>query len=550
MVAALSLAACSSNPANPAAASGAGSPSGAPVKGGTISVGLQDQGNSLLPSEANWDTSSINIARAIYDPLVREASDGSYRPYLAESLKPNADLTQWTLTLRPGVKFSDGTPLTAQSIADDFNDFLTKPTSVLAGSLAIIKDFKVTGPLTGVYQLTSPNAGLPDLVSGPAGWVFSADAAKKAGGQAGTEPVGTGPFKVTQVVPNSQTTVVRNPDYWQKGQPYLDKIVFKPIPDEDARLAGLQSGQLQVITTERGTTMTQLAQNAKSGQFQYLPYNGNRASSAVFNMLVPPVNDLRVRQAIAMAVDQEASAEVLGFKGLAQPATQYYSKDSPWYDKAAATEYPAHNVAEAKKLIGEYVSSPTRSDGKTPGTPLQVNFQCIGGATVVSAVQLLQADLNDIGVKMNVNTLDQSVLISNVIGSANQKPPFSGNFQISCWAAGSDVAGTQDPYNVFAAEYSSATSPTDYTNWTTSALQAAIKVLGTTTDVAARKADIAKINKIIIENQVIFFSGGSPVALAASPEVGGLANWKFPDGSPGNGHPDNEETWGQAWLAR
>lgn len=540
----LLLAACSSS-----SSSSSSKGAGAPRHGGTLTVGLEAQGNSLLPGVAAFDSSGYNIARAIFDPLMRQAGDGSYQPWLAKSLTPNATLSQWTLTLRPNVVFSDGTPLTAQAVSDVLTKYTMTPTSNLAGVLSVVKSFQVTGPLTGVYDLTQPDAGFPDLMSGPAGWIFSAAAADAAGSNAGNQPVGTGPFMLSQVVPNSETVAVRNPHYWITGQPYLDKIVFRPIPDENARYAGLASGDLNVIQTFRGTTMTQIRSLANGGKYQYLPYSGNRNSSAIFNVRVAPVDDVNVRRAIAMSVDQTKSAAVLGFKGLAKPVSQYFSPSSPWYVPSAAGNYPSPNITEAKKLVQAYVNSPTRSDGKKPGSPLTIDFQCIGGSTVAAAVQLFQADLQSIGIDFKLNTVDQATLLSNVLGAASQKPGYSGTYMMSCWANGSDYAGTRDPYNVFAAEYGSPTTDaSNYTNFTTPALTAAIQDLGTHTDVATRKADVAKIAAILGQEVPVLWSAGSPNAIGGQAKVGGLANWVFPDGTKGNGHPDAEVTWGQVWL--
>jgi peptide/nickel transport system substrate-binding protein len=94
------------------------------VRGGSIIVGIEAETNSWLPGSANFSNAGINVALSIYDPLMRRAESGEIRPYLAKSLQPNSDLTEWTLELRPGVNFHDGTALDATAIKTVFDTYI------------------------------------------------------------------------------------------------------------------------------------------------------------------------------------------------------------------------------------------------------------------------------------------------------------------------------------------------------------------------------------------------------------------------------------------
>jgi peptide/nickel transport system substrate-binding protein len=98
---------------------------GEPVTGGSITVGLESETNSYLPSIFQGSQAGFNVAYTIYDPLVTRNADGEIEPYLAESIEPNAEFTEWTLKLRPDVVFHDGTPLNAQALKSNFDDYLT-----------------------------------------------------------------------------------------------------------------------------------------------------------------------------------------------------------------------------------------------------------------------------------------------------------------------------------------------------------------------------------------------------------------------------------------
>ena len=156
---------------------------------------------SWRPGTGSWASPGYNVAYAIMDPLMARTAEGTIEPYLAESLEPNDDFSEWTLTLRDGVTFHDGTPLDAQAIKDNFDIYLTAPESNVAGVLGNVESFEVTGDLTGVYMLAEGNAAFPDLLTTSPGMPFSPTAAEELGEDFNSEPVGTGPFPVRVVEP-------------------------------------------------------------------------------------------------------------------------------------------------------------------------------------------------------------------------------------------------------------------------------------------------------------------------------------------------------------
>src|SRR5690606_5992482 len=143
--------------------------------------------------------------------------------------------------------------------------------------------------------------------------------------------------------------VERNPDYWMTdadGQqlPYLDGVEFRPIEDEDSRTLSLQSDDIQVLQTLRGSTAQSVLALADDDSRNYaaLTYVGNESGSSLFNTSVPPIDDPRVRRALALASDGELVAEVLGDAGLVPRSPGFFSADSPWYSEAASSTYPGN----------------------------------------------------------------------------------------------------------------------------------------------------------------------------------------------------------------
>ncbi|MBJ7454152.1 MAG: ABC transporter substrate-binding protein, partial [Blastococcus sp.] len=303
------------------------SEAGDPVDGGEITVALEAETNSWLPGEGTFNQPGVNVAWTIYDPLMHRTEDGALEPYLAESLEPNAELTEWTLTLRPDVQFHDGTPLDAQALKTIFDDYLKAPGANTAASLAEVTSLDVVDDLTAVYRLSQANAAFPELLISPPGWPFSPTAAAGAGEDAGAEPVGTGPFRFVSWQRDSNLVVEKNEDYWQEGLPHLDRITFRPIPDEDTRLASLQSGDVDVMQSLRQGTVIRARDLEGVDNYEHL---GSNSGGGTVNTSKPPFDDVRVRQALAYALDQEALIEVLGGAGVTPPTTQFYSEDSPY----------------------------------------------------------------------------------------------------------------------------------------------------------------------------------------------------------------------------
>ena len=282
---------------------------GEPVSGGTIEVGLEAETNSWLPGEGSFGNPGTTVAYAIYDPLIKRSEDGELQPYLAESMEPNEDLSQWTLTLRPDVLFHDGTPLNAQALKTIFDTYLTAPTSNVATTLAEVTSLEVVDDLTVRYVLEGPNAAFPDVLTLAPGWPFSPTAAARFGPDAGANPVGTGPFRFVSWQRDSALEVERNEDYWQEGLPYLDGITFRPIPDEDTRLASLQSGDIHALQTLRQSTVARAREFDGVDNYEFL---GNNSGVSLINTSRPPFDDVRVRQALAYSIDQPALIDVLG----------------------------------------------------------------------------------------------------------------------------------------------------------------------------------------------------------------------------------------------
>jgi peptide/nickel transport system substrate-binding protein len=504
---------------------------GDPVDGGTITVGLEAETNSWIPGEYGGANSGTTVAYAIYDPLMKRTKDGEVKPYLAESMEPNDDLTVWTLKLRPNVQFHDGTPLNAQALKTIFDTYLTAPTSNVAKTLSKVTSLDVVDDLTVKYNLSETNAAFPDVLTGSPGWPFSPTAAAKFGPDAGANPVGTGPFTFKSWQRDSQLVVEKNKNYWQKGLPYLDGITFRPIPDEDTRLASLESGDVDAMQTLRQSTVARARDIDGTDNYEYL---GNNSGGSIINTTKPPFDDLRVRQALAYGIDQPALIDVIGGTGLTPEATQYFSPDSPFYSEKAEKAFPRYDTKKAQKLYDEYINDPARSDGQPVGTDLSFTYNCPPDPSLNELSQLYQSFWNALGMDVKLNTVEQAAHIQNGLVK---------EYEVQCWRVGAEA----DPYTTLNSAFTP--GPLDFTGYTSPTIDDGLEVLRTTTDVAKRKDAVEKISMDIAENVPNLFTGYTLTDVAVQQKVKNVGGWKFPDGTKGDGVPGATTMWGFVWLA-
>jgi len=226
-------------------------PAFAQKQGGSITVGQELDISGFDPLKVGvYDTSANTAAAAIFDTLVTLDDKGQPQPKLALSWTHSEDYKTWTFKLRPGVKFHDGTPFNAQAVKENF-DRQKDPANKCrcAFYIAYINNVRAPDELTVVYNLNDPQVNLPALMTNPSSnnVVHSPTAWKTRGDDYNRNPVGTGPYILKSWTAGDRIVLEKNADYWNKGRPYLDRIVLKPLPDAQSRFASLQSGEADIV---------------------------------------------------------------------------------------------------------------------------------------------------------------------------------------------------------------------------------------------------------------------------------------------------------------
>lgn len=319
--------------------------SGEPTEGGSFTFGEWSQPATLDPAlyYISGAIGGIEFA-AIYDPLVRyDPVQDEYSPQMAEAVEPNDDFTTWTVTLREGVTFTDGTPFDSEAVKYNVDRLVEKSAQNSDLITEWVTSIDTPDARTVVFNLKGAWPGFEFLLASNVGYIGSPTAMKAEGDAFGTKPVGAGPFMLKSFVPAEEIELVANPDYWN-GRPPLDSVRFVPVNGELTRLDMLESGDVDAAFF-RDFEASQKA--VEAGFPGYMNLSNGGWILSINNRDGRPGHDVRVRQAIAYAVDPEViNQRFLGGYGVA-------GKDLflPWSKWASDVHGLENDPAKAKELL-------------------------------------------------------------------------------------------------------------------------------------------------------------------------------------------------------
>ena len=425
----------------------------APQTGGTLTFAAYSQIAGLDPLVAlgNGTSGAIQMA-AVYDTLMRyDIATKTYKPQLAESITSNADSTEWTLKLRAGVKFSDGTDYDAEAVRFGLNrhrvgatggpaatacaDYFACPRNSTSSGvyMALVKDITTVDNLTLKITLSEPWASFPYALSAEPGMIPSPTAIKKCDGTKNAnlcdfnlKPVGAGPFVVTSFKPNESIEMARNPTYWN-GPAYLDGLKFVAMGDlgGDKTYDALKTGTAQgaylrvplTVATAKDDKVPGFSSIDQAGEIMLLnegvavtctagkpePLCTGKPDGAT--PTTPATANLKVRQAIAAAYDPTVfNDRVYSGKGL--PDTALFGKSFPWDPGVPG---PKYDLEAAKKLV---------ADAKAAGWNGSVRVLFTNSANDLNAAVALEGMLKAAGINATVDTSKDSTAEQAVVTTA------------------------------------------------------------------------------------------------------------------------------------
>ncbi|WP_378144431.1 ABC transporter substrate-binding protein [Cnuibacter sp. UC19_7] len=384
------------------------SPSGgaAPAGEHTFVVGIPANPAQFNLGVTN-ESSATFVGRSIFDPLVNLDSDYEVQPDLAESWESNSDSTQFTLHLRPGVKWHDGEDFTSEDVKFYFDQVI--PIHPLGAPIAAVYEKTDTpDPETAVITLKTPFAPFIQALAGhmmlPAHLYEGTDIATNP---YNLTPVGTGPYKFESFTSGDSVVVERNADYWGE-QGDADRVVFRIMPDSNARALAFQSGEVDLATM---LPLNQVETLQSDQRFAFDKAVMAEHLYGFFNTASPVLQDPAVRQALYHAIDRDEIASKV-FLGNGTPSKSPVPNQVTWAIDPSTdfTQEFDYDPTEAGKLL-DAAGYPEQADGTR--FPLTLVYRT-DDAAWASTADLIKTSFAGIGVQVNVVGQDTQVFADTV----------------------------------------------------------------------------------------------------------------------------------------
>lgn len=391
-----------------------------PRRGGTLRAVVNANPSTLDPHTGGQGTDHAFLS-TMFDKLI------DYEP---DSLAPIPSLaTAWTwpdprtlvLELRQGVVFHDGTPFDAAAVKANFERMLTHPRSTVKADIAALASVEVLAPDRVALKLKNPDTTLPMVLTDRAGYMSSPKALAERGESYGRNPVGTGAMEFVRWADGNEIVVRRNARYWKQGEPYLDGIVMPIITDATTALRSVRAGQNHVSLQ---VDPQQIPAMRRSADVVLSVKDTMRLQQCYINFSKPPLNDIRLRQAINYAIDRAAYTRVV-MGEVGGPAHTHIPPTHWAYDREAASRYP-FDPDRARALV--------REAGFAPGA-LSVNASYASNQLNAQRIEIISSFLDRVGIKLTSTT-------GTLTATLQQWREGVGDFRMANWTGRPDPAMT------------------------------------------------------------------------------------------------------------
>lgn len=486
------------------------------ASGGILSLGMANEPETLDPGDAVQVQEQFILIN-LFDSLLSISPDGELHPGLASAWEANADFSEFTFTLRDDVTFHDGTPFNADAVKASF-DHIVSDAVLESGGKSLLQDHQyvetvvidpqtVTVKFAASYPLFLRDASRQWLsISSPA-------ALEKYGADYGRNPVGTGPFKFVQWDAQSQIVLERNPDYnWgpefasHQGPALIEQVIFRILPEAATRFTAFETDEIQIAAEPPALDAISLADSGAAG-LQTFAQPGVPAILMI-NATKAPTDDINVRKAMILAVNQEELAQT-AFQSLGLPA---YSVISPttWGFSEEADQMYRYNLEEAGRLLEESGWVDSDGDGirEKDGNKLTIDWPD-NPAWSEAFNELLVGYLANAGFDVQYRSMDDGAAYEELL---------AGNYTLvyMYWTR-------PDPSPLrYLFHSENANGGGAWTNFVNEELDAALADGDVQTDEAVRKQDYITAQNIIMENALVIPMFSVNVSYLTSPAVQGF----------------------------
>jgi peptide/nickel transport system substrate-binding protein len=477
---------------------------GPPQQGGTLAIGIGGETPGWNPHDNQWSQVSSLVGSSMLEPLAALDGDLNPVPWLATSWTPNDTFDSWTIELRDGVRFHDGSAFDAAAVKVNVDDIKT---AALTGIVwkAILGEVTVVDPSTVRVDMTQPFAAFPTSMLAAQTGLMMAPSMFAADKRGSASPVGTGPFVFGSWTQGSVLEAAKNDDYWQEGLPRLDGVAFKVLGDSAAQATALQAGDVDLVFTSAIATVEQVQDT-----FTVLKDWTSEPGMLITNTLpevdgLPnPVANLHARLALARATDRAALADSVG-DGIETPNSPF-PPNSKWGMAPEDNGYVEFDLDEARREVAAYQQE--------TGRPLAVTLSGPSGADAAKLLQLIQGQWAEAGIETSLDTLEGTSFISNVV---------AGRYEVALF----NIYGSPDPdqnYHFWTAENANGPGAIsiNFTQFSTPTMDQALVRGRQSADFEVRKAAYDAVVHEINAAAVNIWTFSTPYSLVASPQVHGL----------------------------
>jgi peptide/nickel transport system substrate-binding protein len=509
---------------------------GTPQRGGKVTYGLEAEtgGGFCLPT-AQLAAGGIQVADTVYDTLTWPASDGEggveYVPFLAESVEPNDDFTEWTITVREGITFHNGEPLNADAVKLNLDAFRGEVEGVVGPLFPIvfapIASVDVVDDLTVSVTMNQPWVAFDATLWGTGRIGMSAPEQLNNGDTCTENLIGTGPFQIFDCQSadcgwflNDRFTAEANPNYWRTDAdgeqlPYLDEIEFRPVPAVQQRVNGLVGGELNAMHTSDGAATAELRLDAEAGSVNLL--ESDFAPEVSYSMLQvedPPFNNKNARKALQYALDADELIE-LTQGGIPNRAFQPWGPDNIGYLPPDEIGWPERDLEQAQEFLDAYLQ-------ETGASELSFTILTTTDPVNLRLAQLVQDQIQQLEpVSISIDQVDQTEIINTALG---------GEFGLNLWR--NHPGGDPDTQRIW--WYS--TTPDGNPNFVNFGrindpqIDQLFEEARSNPDAEARAEAYQEVGRIFVEEAYNLWGWYTVWAFATSTDVHGLFPPELPDG--------------------
>lgn len=529
-MAVLAVAGCSGSNASPAATtestdSAITAPSG-PIDGGTLDIAVAAAPSKWAPNRGPWTTDELQAARAVYDRLMVRDSNDQPVPELLSKASANSNFTSWTLVVREGVTFSDGSPLTSEIVAFNLRAQQADPSN--ADLLAPISAITTPDAQTVVVSMFTPWSTFPQLLTTRLGTI--AAPATLLGFD--PRPIGTGPFVWFGVDEAGITIVVKNPTYWKKGLPHLDGVRFLPIPEAADRVTAALEGKVGMVAIDEPRQLQRL-ETVPNREGKITLHDDRNAERPKVNIAFEtgraPFDRISARRAVALATDR---TEILSkaFAGQGSIARGMVSDTSPWFVDHSRS---ARDLDRARKQVEEYT--------KETGVPLAFRLLVAPDTTLERVASLWRGQLEEVGIDMTIDLVDpQTLSLAAVLGQ------FQAILQVGFDSSHPDAY--EPLFRGIPAQQSVVSGNT--TRYISPLVTKSFADARTTADVTRQVDDYGTIQEQVAIDIPYLFLVQVREVVVTTPKLRDVTNWSSGSGAGGLGQEDATVSLAQMWLAR